>query len=144
MNEFELLQQSIGSVNLILICLALLSVLLLYIFRKKIIWRLFAFDERGEKILAQKKSSEVKVGQIVETLSPVLKGFPVDVRKEGTSIAFIGRPVDFVYFDPDKGITFIEVKSGSAKLSPVQQKLKKLVEKGKISWAEYRIDGSKK
>ena len=116
-----------------------LLVILLYLFRKHIIRSLFSLDEMGQQILAEKKSSEVRIGNIVEAISPVLDDFPVDIRKEGTSLAWIGRPVDFIHFDPDEGITFIEVKSGNARLSRDQKKLRALIRDGRIKWAEFRV-----
>lgn len=120
------------------------TIFVLYVLRKKIIWELFAFDKRGEKILSEKKSSEVRVGQIVEAISPFLDGFPVDHKKKGATLAYIGRPIDFIYFDPEKGVTFVEVKSGESKLSPDQKKLKDLIKSGKVSWAEFRVKGDGK
>ncbi|NMC63187.1 MAG: hypothetical protein GYA55_08455 [SAR324 cluster bacterium] len=113
--------------------------LFLFVFRKQIIRKIFALDDIGQQILEQKKSSEVRIGRIVEAISPVLKDFPVDVKKEGTSLAYVGKPIDYIHFDPNVGITFIEIKSGNAKLSSDQKKLKALVNQGKISWVEYRV-----
>jgi predicted Holliday junction resolvase-like endonuclease len=118
-----------------------LIVVLLFIFGRRIAWYLFSFDKEVEKILHQKKSSEVRVGRVVESIAPLLDDFPVDIQKPGTSLQFIGQPIDFIYFDPDEGITFIEVKSGNSKLSESQKKLKKLVEEGQVSWSSYRVRG---
>ncbi len=111
-----------------------------YLFRKPISRKVFSLDKMGEKILAEKKTAEARIGSIVEAISPLLDQFPVDIRKEGTSLAYIGRPVDFVHFDPDAGITFIEVKSGNSKLSPEQKKLRALIREGKVSWAQLRVN----
>lgn len=106
---------------------------------KFIIWRLFSFDKKVEKILTQKKSSEVRLGKIAETLSPLLDDFPVDVKKPGTSTVYMGQPVDFVHFDPEEGITFIEVKSGGAKLTANQRKFQEMIESGKVFWAQMKV-----
>ena len=135
----SVLDGAFWSSSFVIYGLPALLVILLYLFRKHIIRSLFSLDEMGQQILAEKKSSEVRIGNIVEAISPVLDDFPVDIRKEGTSLAWIGRPVDFIHFDPDEGITFIEVKSGNARLSRDQKKLRALIRDGRIKWAEFRV-----
>lgn len=117
----------------------LFLLLILYLFRRPVSRKLFSLDKMGEQILAEKKNAEARIGNIVEAISPFLEQFPVDVLKDGTNLAYIGRPVDFVHFDPDEGITFIEIKSGNSKLSPEQKKLKALIKEGKVSWAQLRV-----
>ncbi len=119
------------------ICLA--AICLLLIFSRRIAWWLFSFDREVEKILSRQKSSEVRLGKIAENLSPLVEGFPVDIKKPGTSTVFIGQPIDFIHFDPEDGITFIEVKSGGADLSGTQRALKKLVQDGRVSWRDFRV-----
>lgn len=119
--------------------LCILIALTSFPFLRALIWRLFRFEKRVNKIVHQKKSSEVRLGKISESLAPVLKDFPVDVSKPGTSTIFLGQPIDYIHFDPEEGVTFIEIKSGESKLSDSQRKLKKLLEKGKVNWQEYRV-----
>lgn len=104
-----------------------------------LVWRLFRFDKNVQKILNQKKSSEVKLGKIAETLSPILDEFPVDVQKPGTSTVYVGQPLDFIHFDPEEGVTFIEVKSGDAKLNQTQKRLRTLIEEGRVYWAQLQV-----
>lgn len=118
------------AIGVFILCLLLL---------KPLLWWLFSFDAKVSTLLHQKKSSEVRVGQIAETLAPITDGFPVDIRKPGTSTVFIGQPVDYIHFDPEEGITFIEVKSGGAKLSVNQKKIRALVDEGRVSWADFRL-----
>ncbi len=120
------------------IAIAVLVLLLLPII-KWVLWKLFSFDHRVKKILFQKKSSEVRLGKMVESIAPLLDGFPVDVNKPGTSTVFIGQPIDFLYIDPDEGVVFVEVKSGDAKLSGVQKRIKALIQEGRVSWKEFRF-----
>lgn len=115
-----------------LVCLPLIKLL---------IWKIFSFDQKVQDILSQKKSSEVRTGKVLESLAPFLDNFPVDVQKEGTSTVFIGQPVDYIHFDPDEGITFIEVKSGNARLSASQKQLKELIESGQVFWEEIKVKG---
>jgi len=115
--------------------------LFLLFFLKPLLWRLFSFDSRIASILSQKKSSEVRLGKITESIAPLLESFPVDVKKPGTTTLFLGQPIDFIHFDPQEGVTFIEVKSGGAKLKDSQRRLKELIESGAVRWETLRVDG---
>ena len=86
------------------------------------------------KLLSQKKSSEVVLGQIAEQLAPFTNNFKYDAHK----VKFLGQPIDYVYFGDDK-IVIIEVKSGNAKLSPKQVQIKNLIKNKQVFWEEYRI-----
>ena len=118
---------------------ALLGIAILIPLLRKFTWWVFRFDKKVEKILQQKKSSEVRLGKITEALAPALDNFPVDISKEGTSTVFLGQPVDYIHFDPEHGITFIEVKSGDSRLNNNQKKIKELIEQGEVDWAEFRV-----
>jgi hypothetical protein len=98
------------------------------------------YRQKYSRILSQKKSSEVRIGQIAEHFSPFLNQFNHDPKQA----RFIGMPIDFVVFE-DTGIYFVEIKTGAARLSTNQNKYKKLVEEGKIFWEEIKIqpDGVK-
>ena len=76
---------------------------------------------------------------MVEILAPSLENFPVDIRKPDCSICFLGQPIDYVFFDPDVGVTFIEVKSGNSKLTSQQKKIREHIKNGKVFWADYRL-----
>ena len=90
--------------------------------------------ESRKKILSQKKSSEVRLGHIAETLAPFLDQFDFEPER----CSFLGQPIDYVSFGDDE-ITFIEVKSGNSQLSQKQKHIKHLVEQKLISWKEIRI-----
>ena len=83
--------------------------------------------------------SRVRGGYVAEALAPLIDDFPVDVAKEDTATLFLGQPVDYVHFDPEDGITFVEVKSGSSDLSARQRRFRELVEAGEVFWATYRV-----
>ena len=118
---------------------AIILLICLRIWGRRLVWKLFSFDEEIAKITSQKKSSEVRIGRIAETLAPMLDSFPVDIHKEGTITVLLGQPVDFIHFDPDEGITFIEVKSGESELSASQKRLRRLVQGGKVRWIDFRV-----
>jgi len=85
-------------------------------------------------LLSQKKSSEVRLGQISEQLAPFLSNFPYDPKK----VQFLGNPIDYIYFGEDE-VVIIEVKSGNARLSKKQRQIKKLILEGEVKWKEIRI-----
>lgn len=93
-------------------------------------------EEQYNKLFSQKKSSEVRLGQISEQMAPFLANFPYDPKKAH----FIGQPIDYIIFEDDK-IVILEVKSGQSGLSSRQKLIKEQVQKKKIEWEEYRIDG---
>jgi len=87
------------------------------------------------KVTSQKKSSEVRLGHIAETLAPFLDQFEFEPEE----CSFLGQPIDYVSFGQDD-ITFIEVKSGKSQLSSKQRKIRVQIKDGKVKWKEVRID----
>ena len=85
-------------------------------------------------LLSQKKSSEVRLGQITEQLTPFLEKFKYNPKKA----RFIGMPIDYIVFEDNK-IIFIEVKSGKSKMSKNQNAIKKLIESGKVEFETIQI-----
>ncbi len=93
-------------------------------------------EEQYAKLLGQKKSSEVRVGNITEQIAPFLEDYPLEPR----TARFIGDPIDFVHFDEDK-VTFVEVKSGKSQLSKKQRAIRDLIKEGKVEFIIYRVEG---
>lgn len=87
-----------------------------------------------KKTLSQKKSSEVRLGSIAETLAPFLDQFDFDPE----NCIFLGKPIDYISFADDE-ITFIEVKSGKSQLNSKQRHIRDQVNSKLISWKEVRI-----
>jgi len=86
------------------------------------------------------KSRAVLGGHFSEQLAPFLPDF----KHLPNECRFVGKPVDLIVFKgmDDKDINeviFVEVKSGKARLSPVEKKLKETIKKKKVKWEEYRI-----
>ena len=90
--------------------------------------------EERKKILSQKKSSEVRLGTIAETLAPFLDQFEFDPEE----CAFLGKPIDYISFGKEE-VTLIEVKSGNSQLNKNQRRIRDLVKNGKVIWKEVRI-----
>ena len=93
-------------------------------------------EKEKNKIYSQKKSSEVRLGQIAEQMAPFLDVFPYNPKRAH----FLGMPIDYIVFE-DNVIIFVEVKSGKAVLNNTQANIKKLVEGGRVAWKEIRVDG---
>ena len=90
--------------------------------------------KQRKKVLSQKKSGEVRLGHIAETLAPFLDQFDFEPEQ----CCFLGQPIDYVSFGDDE-ITFIEVKSGNSQLSQKQRHIRDLVKAKLVSWKEVRI-----
>ena len=96
--------------------------------------RLIEETETRKKVFSQKKSSEVRLGGIAETLAPFLDQFEFDPE----NCTFLGKPIDYISFGEDE-ITFIEVKSGKSQLNQKQRFIRDQVKAKKVSWKEIRI-----
>ena len=90
--------------------------------------------ESRKKTLSQKKSSEVRLGNIAETLAPFLDQFDFDPE----NCIFLGRPIDYISFE-DETITLIEVKSGKSQLNAKQRHIRDLIKNKQVAWKEIRI-----
>jgi len=88
-----------------------------------------------QRMLSQKKSSEVRVGKIGENMAPFLQDWPYDPN----NFRFLGNPVDGIQFTPDE-VIFIEIKTGKSKLTKTQKRARDLVNAGKVSFATFRIN----
>ena len=86
--------------------------------------------ERGRN-----KSVEVRTGFIMEKIAPFTEAFGENPR----TAKFLGDPIDFICFNDDE-IVFVEVKTGKARLTTKQNKIKKMVEDGKVKFKTVRFD----
>lgn len=112
--------------------LILISIVILYFEQHN---RLNAEKRKYSKLLSQKKSGEVVLGQITEQLAPFLDTFPIQNPQD---LVFLGMPLDYVHFGEEK-ITFIEIKSGKSKLSTKQRRLRNLIRDGKIEFLIHQV-----
>ena len=90
--------------------------------------------ENRKKVASQKKSSEVRLGNVAETLAPFLDQFEFDPE----NCVFLGKPIDYISFDDDV-VTFIEVKMGKSQLNAKQRHIRDLIKDKQIAWKEIRI-----
>lgn len=91
-------------------------------------------NERLNKVVHQKKSSEVRLGKIGENMAPFFLEWPYDPNK----FRFLGDPVDGISFNDDE-IVFVEIKTGKARLTTSQKLAKELIKKGKVKFATFRV-----
>jgi predicted Holliday junction resolvase-like endonuclease len=101
------------------------------------LWK--ARHERALRKDAVKRSAAVTTGKVVEQLVPWLPGFPFNPR----DARFLGAPVDFVVFEglnegDVRRVAFVEVKTGSAQLTPRERQVRAAVEAGRVAFVEYR------
>lgn len=95
--------------------------------------------EREIRADTAKRQRAIVGGQVSEQLAPYFPDFPYSPSEA----RFIGKPIDFLVFAgmDDKAIEkviFVEVKTGSSRLSPQERKLKEAVEAGRVEWLTYR------
>lgn len=91
-------------------------------------------EQSRKTTLSQKKSSEVRLGNIAEKLAPFLEDFPYDPE----DAIFAGKPIDYIVFD-DAAIVFVEIKSGKSQLSSKQRHIRDLIKANCVEWKEIRI-----
>lgn len=111
-----------------------LAIALLYILRTR-----RAVAKAGAVALAG--SRRVLKGQAAEQLAPLAASFeylPSDAR-------FLGSPIDYLVFDglaeeeEEVEIVFLEIKTGKARLTPREIKIREAVEAGRVRWEELRL-----
>lgn len=90
--------------------------------------------EANMLLLSQKKSSEVRLGQIAEQMAPFLDNFKYNPKKAH----FIGNPIDYVIFEDDE-VVFLEVKSGDSRMSKKQRDIKDMISDGKVRFETMQI-----
>lgn len=97
---------------------------------------------KKQKKLATEKAfittKAVNIGKNVEKILPTLKDFKWDLP----DCRFMGDPIDLITFNglsinKIDSISFIEVKSGMARLNTHQKIIKKAIEDKKVSYKEY-------
>jgi len=95
-------------------------------------------QNKYSSLLHQKKSSEVRLGQIGEHIAPFLHDWPW----ESKDFRFLGNPIDGIQFNEDE-VVFVEIKTGKSQLSKNQRIIRNLIKEGKVKWAVFRIGEDK-
>jgi predicted Holliday junction resolvase-like endonuclease len=101
----------------------------------------------GKRKIAQVKKDALQRqrpilgGLFSEQIATLLPDFPKDLK--ASEARFVGKPIDFLFFKgmDEKAITevvFLEVKTGTSSLNPVERQLRDAIKNGKVDWREYR------
>lgn len=91
--------------------------------------------EKTTTVESQKKSSEVRLGQMAENFMPFIRDYPYNHK----NFRFLANPVDGIQVEED-AVIFVEFKTGGAKLSKSQKHIKDLVSQGKVRFETFRVD----
>lgn len=113
--------------------LSWISLRLLYGWREK---RLTKAAARA----ALERSRRVLKGQAAEQLAPLAQEF----QYLANDARFLGSPVDYLIFDglSESGeveVVFLEVKSGQARLTEREARVRDAVNAGRVRWEELRL-----
>ncbi len=119
----------ISSLTLFLAVLCILLAAMLLIEKR----RVSSLGERVASLESEIASARVRYGKAWEKLAPFMECFPWDP----CDFRFIGDPVDGVVFGGDE-IVFVEIKTGSSRLSERQKRIRRLVEEKRVSWRVLR------
>lgn len=84
--------------------------------------------------LSRQKSLSTTYGRITEQWFPLMESYPYDAQ----GFRFLGSPIDGVQFEEDR-IVFVEFKANRSQLSPLQRRIKRLVEEGYVYWEEFHF-----
>lgn len=90
---------------------------------------------KNNSLVHQKRSSEVRLGLTVENVAPFFTEWPYDP----SNFRFLGSPIDGVSFNDD-GVVLVEIKTGQARLSKSQNRIKELVKEGKVTFVTFRAN----
>lgn len=84
-------------------------------------------------------SDSVRWGFDFEKFVPWMKNFPYEPKN---TIPIMGpNPIDYINIDYDKGyVRFIEVKTGKSQLNEREKELKRMIDKGRVTYEVIRDD----
>ncbi len=110
--------------------------------------KLWAEQEGDIRKDAAQRSRYVLKGKIAEHMVPLLRDI---FRYNPSDARFIGAPIDYLIFDgytavkdgdSEAPITVVlaDVKTGAARLSRTERKIKEAVEAGRLRWETIRLD----
>jgi hypothetical protein len=90
-----------------------------------------------------RQARSVLKGQISEQLAPLLPGFDYEAK----DARFLGAPIDYIVFDgysddddDDVDVVFVEVKTGAARLSQGEKRIRRAIEEGRVFFETVRLD----
>lgn len=98
-------------------------------------------EEASVREDALRRSEAVLTGKISEQLAPIRVDFPFNPA----DARFLGSPIDFIVFDGYsdvrdgranrlRSIVFVDVKTGGARLTPVERRVRACVEERRVRY----------
>lgn len=105
-----------------------------------VLWRVrYTSEVRRDAV---RRSQAVTAGKVYEQLVPYLPNFPFNPR----DVRFLGAPVDLVVFDgmsdgAVRRVVFVEVKTGTSRLTERERQVRDAIEARRVEWAEVRRGG---
>lgn len=97
--------------------------------------KLLEVQAEFDKIQSGQISKSVRLGQIAESVAPLLEQFPYDFKNAVPMF----RPIDYVVFEPNE-VIFVEYKTGVAGLSEKQRNIRDNVRAGRVRFEIHRMD----
>lgn len=97
--------------------------------------RVARLKDEVRALQSSRQSLATTYGRITEQWAPFMQSYPHDPKR----FRFLGSPVDGVQFTDD-GILFVEFKTNTSRLTDGERRIRDLVEQGRVSWLEVRID----
>ena len=91
--------------------------------------------QKKAKTQSEKAAISVGIGKIVEKILPTHKNFAF----QAADCRFLGEPIDMIVFDSIsensiKHITFLDVKTGDARLNTHQKLVRDAINDGNVQW----------
>ena len=91
--------------------------------------------QKKAKTQSEKAAISVGIGKIVEKILPTHKNFAF----QAADCRFLGEPIDMIVFDSIsensvKHITFLDVKTGDARLNTHQKLVRDAINEGNVQW----------
>lgn len=90
---------------------------------------------RQAKERPRRAAESVRIGKVIEKIAPSLPGFPMTVP----DCRSLFEPIDYLVFEglsttgKVDSIRFVDVKTGNARLSPVQRQIRSAVGAGRVA-----------
>lgn len=108
----------------------------------------WAENEASVRKDAADRSRYVLKGKIAEHMVPII---PEVFKYNPSDARFIGAPIDYLIFDgytrvkdgesgEDITVILADIKTGDAKLSRTERKIKEAVDSGRVRWETIRLD----
>ena len=94
----------------------------------------YPLHKKIEKLTSENKTLQSSLDNRKQKLAVYKNKYPYSIE----NFRFIGTPIDGIQFENDQ-ILFIKLKSGVAKLTTKQNKIKNLITEGKVHWFEFKI-----